>query len=76
MPFSRTIIVLIRPAIPLAPSRCPMLDFMAPLGKINQESVQVVARRMRWMQQHPYLACRSLTRIWGHHGYGDPRRLL
>ncbi len=32
MPFSSTIIVLIMPAIPLAPSRCPMLDLTAPLG--------------------------------------------
>ncbi len=31
MPFSSTIIVLIMPAIPLTPSRCPMLDLTAPL---------------------------------------------
>ena len=32
--FSSTIIVLIKPAMPLAPSRCPIFDLTAPLSTI------------------------------------------
>jgi hypothetical protein len=42
IPFSRTRIVLMRPAIPLAPSRCPMFDFTAPLYFCSQtESARI-----------------------------------
>ena len=36
IPFSKTKIVLIKPAIPEAPSRCPILAFNAPLEFENQ----------------------------------------